>query len=67
MSFDGACSKSRSGVGIIFLIPWYGIYMHSIRLEFPCTNNKVECEALIQGMMLALQMRVENIVATGDS
>jgi hypothetical protein len=48
MSFDGACSKSRNGVGIVFKSPQSGIYPDSIRLEFPCTNNKEKYEALIQ-------------------
>jgi hypothetical protein len=67
MSFDGACSKSRNGVGIIFKIPQSGIYPHAIKMEFPCTNNEAEYEALIQGMILALQMKVENLVVIGDS
>jgi ribonuclease HI len=67
MSFDGACSKYGSGVGIVFKIPQSSIYPHAIRLEFPCTNNEAEYEALIQGMTLALQMKVENMVVTGDS
>jgi ribonuclease HI len=67
MSFDGACSKSGNGAGIIFKIHQYGIYPHFIRLEFPCTNNEVEYEALIQGMILSLQMKVENMVVTSDS
>jgi ribonuclease HI len=67
MSFDGAYSKSGNGVGIVFKIPQSGIYPHAIRLEFPCTNNEAEYEALIQGMILALQMKVENMVVTGDS
>jgi len=36
-------------------------------LEFPSTNNEGGYEALIQGMILALQMRVENMVVIGDS
>jgi ribonuclease HI len=59
--------KSRNGAGIVFKIPQSGIYPHAIRLEFPCTNNEAEYEALIQGMILSLQMKVENMVVTGDS
>jgi ribonuclease HI len=54
MSFDGAFSKSRNGVGIIFKSPQSRIYPHVMRLEFPCTNNEVEYEALIQGMIISL-------------
>jgi len=65
-SFDGACSKFGNGVGIIFKIPQSSIYPHSIILEFPCTNNEVEYEASIQGMILSLQMKIQNILVIGD-
>jgi ribonuclease HI len=67
MSFDGACSKSGNVDGIIFKIPQSGIYPHAIILEFPCTNSEVEYKPLIQGMILSLQKKVENMVVTGDS
>jgi ribonuclease HI len=67
MSFDGACSKYGNGAGIIFKSPKDVIHPHAIRLEFPCTNNEAEYEALIQGMIISLQMKVENLVITGDS
>jgi ribonuclease HI len=67
MSFDGACSKYGNGACIIFKIPQSGIYPHAIRLEFPCTNNEAKYKALIQGMILSLQMKVENMVVIGDS
>jgi hypothetical protein len=62
MSFDGVCCSSGSGVGIIFKILKGVIHPHVIRLEFPCTNNEVEYEALIQGMTLALQMKIEHLI-----
>jgi ribonuclease HI len=43
------------------------IHLHAIRLEFPCTNNEAEYEALIQGMILALEMKIEHLIITGDS
>jgi len=67
MSFDGACSKYGNGVGIVFKISQSSIYSQPIKLEFPCTNNEVEYEALIQGMILSLQMKFENMVVTSDS
>jgi ribonuclease HI len=47
MSFDGACSKSENGVGIVLIIPDKTTHPHNVRLEFPCMNNEVEYEALI--------------------
>jgi ribonuclease HI len=64
MSFDGACSQFGSGVGIVLKIPQASIYPHSIMMEFPWTNNEVEYEALIQGMIIVLHMKVENMVVT---
>jgi hypothetical protein len=53
ISFDGACSSSWSGVGIVFISLEKIMHPHAIRLEFGCTNNEAEYEALIQGMILA--------------
>jgi ribonuclease HI len=43
------------------------VHPHVVRLEFLCTNNEAEYEALIQGMMLAQEMKIENLNVTGDS
>jgi hypothetical protein len=40
MSFDGACSSSGSGVGIVLINPENIVHPHAIRLEFACTNNE---------------------------
>ena len=53
MSFDGACSKSRNGFGNFLLSPSNIMHPHVVRLEFSCTNNEVEYESFIQGMILA--------------
>ena len=53
MSFDGAYSSSRNWVGIVLMNPSKFMHPHVIRLEFSCTNNEVEYESLIQGMILA--------------
>jgi ribonuclease HI/probable phosphoglycerate mutase len=66
MSFDGAYSKSGSGVGIVFKSAKLVIYPHAIKLDIPCTNNETEYEALIQGMNLSLQMKLENLIVTID-
>jgi ribonuclease HI len=67
MSFDGASSKFGSGIGIILKNPQSIIYPHSIILEFPCANKEATYEELIQGMNLALQMKVEKLIVAGDS
>jgi ribonuclease HI len=67
MSFDGACSKYGNGVGIVILSPSNIMHPHSIRQEFSCTNNDAKYEALIQGMILAQEMKIEHFIVTGDS
>jgi ribonuclease HI len=40
---------------------------HAIKLEFACTNNEVEYEALIQGLILAQEMNIDHLIVTSDS
>jgi hypothetical protein len=58
ISFDGACSSSGSGVGVVLVSPGKIIHPHAIRLEFSCTNNKEEYKVLIQGMIIAQEMKI---------
>jgi hypothetical protein len=37
------------------------------RLEFECTNNVAEYEALLQGLRKSLDMHIQNLVVFGDS
>jgi ribonuclease HI len=43
------------------------VHPHAIRLEFACTNNEAKYEALIQGMILGQEMKIEHLIVTGDS
>jgi ribonuclease HI len=67
MSFDGACSNSRNGFGIVLMHPSNIMHPHGIRLEFLCTNNEAEYESFIQGMILAQEMKIEHLIVIGDS
>ena len=39
----------------------------SCRLEFECTNNTTEYEALVQGLKKAIELKVKNMKVYGDS
>jgi hypothetical protein len=67
MSFDGPCSSSDSGFGIVLVSPGKIMHPHAIRLEFACTNNEEIYEALIQGMILSQEMKTENLIVTDNS
>jgi ribonuclease HI len=42
-------------------------YFLSWRLEFECTNNTTEYEALVQGLKKAIDLSVEELKVFGDS
>jgi ribonuclease HI len=67
MSFDGAFSSSESGFGIVVINPRNIVHPHAIRLEFACTNNEVEYEVLFQGMILAREIKIKNLIVIGES
>jgi hypothetical protein len=48
--FDGSKSKEGSGVGCIIIDPIGNKTLLACRLEFECTNNVAEYEALLQGL-----------------
>jgi ribonuclease HI len=56
MHFDGACSNEGNGVGIVLYSPLGKIHNFSYRLEFACTNNVTEFEALMLGIENAFNL-----------
>ncbi|XP_074378164.1 uncharacterized protein LOC141719685 [Apium graveolens] len=64
---DGASNGNGVGAGIELIRP----KVHKIRcathLAFHATNNDAEYEALINGLKLALEMKVENLNVFSDS
>jgi ribonuclease HI len=67
LEFDGAHSSSGSGVGVVFLSPDKEATYFSYRLEFDCTNNIVEYEALLLGLNLTIDMKINFLHIRGDS
>ena len=65
--FDGSRSKEGPGVGCMLLDLAGNKFMLSCRLEFLCTNNTAEYEALIQGLKKELDLKVKVLIAFGDS
>jgi ribonuclease HI len=56
MHFDGSHSNEGNGAGIILVSPAGKIHNLSYRLEFSCTNNAAEFEALLLGIENALNL-----------
>ncbi|XP_074370379.1 uncharacterized protein LOC141711645 [Apium graveolens] len=64
---DGAVNNNRAGAGIILVTPEGHRLMSSIHFRFYVTNNDVEYEALINGLKIALEVGVVNLIARSDS
>ncbi|PKU60433.1 hypothetical protein MA16_Dca027950 [Dendrobium catenatum] len=77
MYFDGASSirpvrppniaRARAGIGLIFVAPEGGIMRFSFSLTEPRTNNEAEYEALLAGLEIAIDVRIQHLQIFGDS
>jgi ribonuclease HI len=47
--FDGSACREGQGVGIVLISPRGAVFEQSIRLEYFCTNNQAEYEAIMLG------------------
>ena len=59
--------KTGAGVGLLFISP-LGVHMrYMIWLHFAASNNAAEYEALINGLQIAIELRVRRLDVRGDS
>ena len=64
---DGSSNEGGLGAGLI-LVSLEGHRMHcTLRFGFKASNNEVEYEALITGLNLAKEMKVESLEIYSDS
>ena len=64
---DGSSNEGGSGAGLILISP-EGHQMHcALRFGFKASNNEAEYEALIAGLKLAREMKVESLKIYNDS
>jgi ribonuclease HI len=68
MDFDGAVSKEGAGAGV-WLHNHRNRYSenHSYKLNFQCTNNIAEYEALMLALKLLKKVGAKQIMVRGDS
>jgi ribonuclease HI len=67
MFFDGSKTQDGAGVGCVLIDPIQGKTLISCHLEFECTNNTIEYEALVQGLKKAIDLQVKYLKVFGDS
>jgi ribonuclease HI len=65
--FDGSKSQEGSGAGCILIDQKGKNYFLSCRIEFECTNNTVEYEALVQGLNKGIDLDVKELKVFRDS
>jgi ribonuclease HI len=67
MFFDGASSNEGDGSRVVFISRTQEIISLSYKLEFQTTNNVAEYEALVLGLRVAKDMKIEELAVFGDS
>ncbi|GKV05156.1 hypothetical protein SLEP1_g17198 [Rubroshorea leprosula] len=64
---DGAANMEGSGAGAMLMGPNGFKSEHALRFKFQTTNNAAEYEALIYGLKLASELKVQSIQVFSDS
>ncbi|XP_074327932.1 uncharacterized protein LOC141665845 [Apium graveolens] len=64
---DRAVGNEGAGAGIVLVSPEGHHLMSVIHFKFYATNHDAEYEALINGLKIALEMGVRNLIARSDS
>ncbi|XP_028077305.1 uncharacterized protein LOC114279278 [Camellia sinensis] len=67
LSFNGSSTSKGGGAGIVLISPNQTEVNLSYKLDFKCSNNEAEYEALILGLMAALDLGVSLLCIKGDS
>src|SRR3954465_5274190 len=67
MHFDGSRQLQGSGAGVVLTSPKGEKFYYVLQLQFTCTNNAAEYEALLHGLRLAREMNINWIQCYGDS
>jgi ribonuclease HI len=65
--FDGSVCKEGRGIGCVLVSPNGLLHEMSVRIEYSCTNNQIEYEALLFGLRHLMDMGVKDVDAFGDS
>ncbi|KAK8946754.1 hypothetical protein KSP39_PZI006373 [Platanthera zijinensis] len=64
---DGALGAEGTGAGLLLISPEKVTLEYGLRFRFPATNNVAEYEALIAGLRLATDCKVESLTIYVDS
>jgi ribonuclease HI len=65
--FDGSACREGQGIGVVLVSPKGAIFEQSIRLQYFCTNNQSDCEAILLGLQILSSMFIKMVEAFGES
>ncbi|KAL6189508.1 hypothetical protein ACLB2K_040896 [Fragaria x ananassa] len=65
--FDGSNTDKLFGTGVSLVSSSGGKYSYSFQLEWKCTNNQAEYEAVIIGLEMLLDLGAQDVDILGDS
>ncbi|KAI5338469.1 hypothetical protein L3X38_017740 [Prunus dulcis] len=65
--FDGSKIDKASGAGVVMEEPLGVRHCYSFQLDFQCTNNRAEYEALIIGLEMLVELGIQSVEILGDS
>ena len=65
--FDGSYTSHVSGAGILLIIPQGDYIPKSFKLQFRCTNNIAEYEALVARLKISIEWNITELQVIGDS
>ncbi|KAM1050311.1 hypothetical protein ACFX2A_032769 [Malus domestica] len=67
MYFDGSSTSASAGVGIVLQSPHQHHWFFSLKMDFDCTNNQAEYEALVIGFSILHDLHVARVLIFYDS
>jgi ribonuclease HI len=67
MYFDGSYTLKGVGAGVVLIPPEGDVLKYTIQLEFSTTNNIAEYEGLVNGLRLAMDLGIRQLLIRGDS
>ncbi|XP_068338865.1 uncharacterized protein [Pyrus communis] len=67
MHFDGSSTSTSAGVDIVIQSPDHYRWYFSLKLDFSCTNNQAEYEALIIGLNVLHDLRAARVLVLEEN
>jgi ribonuclease HI len=65
--FDGSVMQTGAGAGLLFVSPLGEHMRYAMRLHFPASINMAEYEALLCGLIIAIETGIKLLDVRGDS